>query len=100
MRWQYKVCLFLLLISWTIFLGLAAFYVDNQSHHPGGTIGSSLFGYSGIWYRFEGWSISLILSSVAVVVGLFGLGLDIKDSGWKLSDFIKIEIVTEGDDLD
>ena len=87
MRWQFKVCLFLLLLGWTVFLGLAA-YDTNM-------------GYSAIWYRFDYWSVSLVLSFVGAVFGLYGLGLDIKDSGWKFSDFINIEIVNEDEnDLD
>jgi hypothetical protein len=86
MRWHYKVCLFLLLLGWTVFLGLAA-YDTNIS-------------YSGIWYHFEHWSVSLVLSVVAAVFGLFGLGVDIRESGWKLSDFIKIEVTWEDDEDD
>lgn len=98
MRWQYKVCLCLLLISWTAFLGLAAYNVDSQSHRPGGKVEPSMIGYSGIWYHFEQWSLSLVCSSVAAVFGLFGLGIDIKNSGWKISDFIQIEIIREEDE--
>jgi len=56
--------------------------------------------YSGIWYHFEYWSSSLVLSVVAAVFGLFGLGVDIRESGWRLSDFIKIEITWEDDEND
>jgi hypothetical protein len=86
MRWQYKVCLFLLLLGWTAFLGLAAYDTNT--------------GYSGIWYHFEHWSVSLVLSVVAAVFGLFGLGVDIRESGWKLSDFIKIEVTWEDEEED
>jgi len=88
MRWQYKICLFLLLMSWTVFLGLAAY--DTK------------ISYSGIWYHFEHWSVSLVLSVVAAVFGLFGLGAEFRESGWKLSDLIKIEVTWEDeeDDLD
>ena len=95
MRWQYKVCLFLLLVSWTVFLVLAAYYIDNQAYHPGGKIESSLIFYSGIWYHFEHWSISLVLSFIAAVFGGFGLVVDIRKSGWKLSDIIRIEIIDD-----
>jgi hypothetical protein len=86
MRWQFKVCLFLLLLGWTVFLGLAA-YDTNMN-------------ISGIWYRFDYWSTSLVLSFVGAVFGLYGLGLDIKDSGWKFSDFIRIEIEDEDENDD
>jgi hypothetical protein len=87
MRWQFKVCLFFLLLGWTVFLGLAAY--------------DTSMGVSAIWYRFEYWSVSLVLSFVGAFFGLYGLGLDISDSGWKFSDFIKIEVVNEDeDDLD
>ena len=56
--------------------------------------------YSGIWYHFEHWSSSLVLSFVAAVFGLFGLGVEIRESGWRLSDFIKIEITWEDDEND
>lgn len=89
MRWQYKVCLFLLLVSWTVFLVLAAIDTGSQAYKHE----SSLIVYSGIWYHFEHWSISLVLSFVAAVFGLFGLGAEFRESGWKLSDLITIEIV-------
>lgn len=84
MRWQFKVCLFLLLLGWIVFLSLAA-YDTNM-------------GYSGIWYRFDYWSVSLVMSFLGTVFGLYGLAVDIKESAWKLSDFIKIEIVEMEDD--
>ena len=79
MRWQFKVCLFLLLLSWIVFLSLAAYDTAN--------------GYSAIWYHFDYWSVSLVVSFVGAFFGIFGLIFDIKESGWKLSDFIKIEII-------
>lgn len=82
------------------FLVLAAYYTDSQSYHPGGKIESSLIVYSGVGYHFEHWSISLVLSFVAAVFGLFGLGVEIRESGWKLSDFIKIEIIEMDDEND
>lgn len=95
MRWHYKVCLFLMLVSWTAFLVLASYYTDNRAYHPLGNIESSLIVYSGIWYHFEHWSISLVLSFIAAVFCGFGLVVDIRKSGWKLSDFIKIEIIDD-----
>ena len=100
MRWQYNVCLFLMLVSWITFLVLAVYDTGNQAHHPSGKNESSLIVYSGVWYHLEHWSISLVLSFVAAVLGMFGLGIDIRESGWKLSDFIKIEIVWEDDEED
>ena len=100
MKWHYKVCLFLLLVSWTLFLVLAAYHTDNQAYHPWGKIESSSIIYSGIWYHFEHWSISVVLSFVAAVFGVFGLVLDIRESGWKFSDFIKIEIIETDDEND
>ena len=89
MRWQYKVCLFLLLVSWTVFLILAAINTNPQANKTE----SYMIVYSRIWYYFEHWSISLVMSFVATVFGLFGLGVDIRESDWKLSDLITIEIV-------
>ena len=96
MRWQYKICLFLLLVSWTAFLVLAAIDTGSQAYNHE----SSMIVYSGIWYHFEHWSISLVLSFVGAVFGLFGLGVDIRESGWKLSDLIKIEITWEDEEND
>ena len=96
MRWQYKVCLFLLLVSWTVFLVWAAIDTGSQAYKHE----SSLIVYSGIWYHFEHWSISLVLSFVAAVFGLFGLGAEFRESGWKLSDYIKIEIIEMNDEND
>ena len=79
MRWQFKVCLLLLLLSWIVFLGLAA-YDTNM-------------GYSWIWYRFDYWSVSIVMSFMGLIFGLYGLGIDIKESGLRFSDFIKIEII-------
>ena len=79
MRWQFKVCLFLLILGWIVFLSLAAYDITN--------------GYSAIWYHFDYWSVSLVVSFVGACFGIFGLIFDIKESGWKLSDFVKIEIV-------
>lgn len=79
------------------FLGLAAYYTGSEAYKHE----SSMIVYSGIWYHFEHWSISLVLSFAAAVFGAFGLGNDIRESGWKLSDIIKIEIIDDDeDDLD
>ena len=97
MRWQYKVCLFLLLVSWTVFLVLAGIDTGSQAYKHE----SSIIVYSRIWYHFEHWSISLVLSFVAAVLGLFGLGAEIRESGWRLSDLITFEIVDyDENDLD
>ena len=95
MMWQYKVSLFLLLLGWTAFLGVAAVsYTEGQAYFPGDKIDS-------IWLHPEQWSISLVFSLVAAVFGGFGLVVDIRKSGWKLSDFIRIEIIDDDEsDLD
>ncbi len=99
MIWQYKVSLFLMLLSQTVFLGLAAYYTDNQPFYPDGNLeAASTRGYSWIWYHFEHWGISLVLNLAGVVVFISGV-LKEKNPDWKLSDFIKIEIV-ETDDED
>ena len=95
MMWQYKVSLFLLLLGWTAFLGGAAFsYPGGQAYFPGEKIDSILL-------HPEQWSISLVFSLVAAVFGVLGLGAEFRESGWKLSDLITIEIVDyDEDDLD
>ena len=77
------------------FFGFSSLLYRQPSLSSRGKIESSLIVYSGIWYHFEHWSISLVLSFVAAVFGLFGLGVDVRESGWKLSDFIKIEIIDD-----
>ncbi|MEJ2242496.1 MAG: hypothetical protein P8Y18_10200, partial [Candidatus Bathyarchaeota archaeon] len=50
--------------------------------------------HSTIWYHTESW-LSLGLSYIALFFGLLGIISDKKGSRWKLSDFIKIEIVED-----
>ena len=92
--------LFLLILSWTTFLVLAAAYTNSQAYHPGAKIESSMIVYSGTGHHFEYWSISLVLSFVTAVFGVFGLGVEIRESDWRLSDFIKDEIIDDENDLD
>jgi hypothetical protein len=82
-------------MSWTTFLGLAAAFTGENINLARGEIESSLSEYSNIWYNFEYWFNSLVFSLLALVFGLIGLGKDTRNSGWKLSDFIKIEIIED-----
>ena len=101
MRWQHKVCLLLLLVSWTVFLGFAAYHTSSQSYRLEGEIEWNISSYSWIWYHPEHWLISLVMSFVAALFGLFGLLVDIGESGWRLSDVIQIKIIDDDkNDLD
>ena len=82
MRWQYKVCLFLLVLSQVVFFGLAAYHTDDQIYYPDGNLEATpTRGYSWIWYHPEHWLISLFLVLAAVVFFVFGLGVEIRKSG-------------------
>ena len=87
MRWQYKVSLFLMLLSQTVFLGLAAYYIDNQ-----------FAGYTWIWYHPEQWTFSLTIGLFGLAFFVYGIIAEIRESGWKLSDNIKIEILETEED--
>ena len=52
--------------------------------------------YSWIWYHPEQWLTSLILAVAAVAFFVHGYA---RESGWRLSDYIKIGI-TDSDDED
>jgi len=92
MRWQYKVSLFLMVLSQTVFFGLAAFNIQTQPYYIEGTPEATReIGYSWIWYHFEQWVISLVLNIAGVVVFISGI-INEKRPGWKLSDYIKMEI--------
>ena len=96
MRWQFKVSLLFLVLSQLVFFGLAAYHMDSRVYYPDGDpYASPSMGYSWIWYHFENWIISLTLSLAAVAVFIWGIIAEIRRLGWKLSDFIKIEIVEE-----
>jgi hypothetical protein len=86
-KWQYKLSLFLMILSWTIFLIVALY---NTSPILGSDT-DSYAGYSWIWYHQDQWIISLVLNIVALALFIVGLLSDIK-SGWTISKFIKIEI--------
>ena len=93
MRWQYKVSLFLMVLSQTVFLGLAAYHTDNRVYYPNDDpLATPSVGYSWIWYHPEQWVISLTLNIAAVAVFISGI-IKEKRPDWKLSNFIKIEIV-------
>ena len=84
MRWQYKVCLFLLVLSQVVFFGVAAYYTDDQIYYPDGDLEAApTRGYSWIWYHPEQWLISLVLVGVAVAFFVIGLGAEIRESGWR-----------------
>ena len=54
MRWQYKVSLFLLVLSQVVFFGLAAYHTDDQIYYPDGNLEATpTRGYSWIWYHPE-----------------------------------------------
>jgi len=93
MRWQYSLSLFFLIFSSTLFFGLAIFHTDTKAYYQGGNIENSpTIGYSWIWYHFEHWGTCLGLNLVATGMFFYGLILDIRESNWKLSNYIKIEI--------
>ncbi len=76
MRWQYKVSLFLMLLSQTVFLGLAAYYTDNQLPTAG---------YSWIWHHPEHWTFSLAISLLGLAFLVYGIISEIKESIRKLA---------------
>jgi hypothetical protein len=91
--------LFLLVLSWTVFLGFAVYYTDDGLYYPEGDVDASpSVGYSWIWYHLESWVISLVIDLGALVMLVYGLVLDIVDSNWKLSDYVKIEIAEEDEE--
>jgi hypothetical protein len=87
-KWQYKLSLFLMIVSWIVFLSIA--YYNTSPVVNSDT--NSYAGYSWIWYHQEQWIISLVLNIVALALYILGILSDMK-SGWNLSKFIKIEIV-------
>ena len=93
MRWQYKVSLFLMVLSQTVFLGLAAYHIQSQPYYSNDNPEvTRVVGYSWIWHHFEQWTISLILNIIGVIFFIVG-SIKEKRPDWKLSDFIKIKIV-------
>ena len=94
MRWQYKVSLFLMVLSQFVFFALAAYNTESRVDYPKvGAEESRKVGYSWIWYHPEQWLISLVISLISLVACVDGLLVDLKESGWSLSNFIKIEEV-------
>jgi hypothetical protein len=82
MKWEYKVSLFLLLLSQIVFLGLAAYHTE-VGLISGTRAVSPTAGYSWIWYHMEQWIISLFLSVLALVFFVYGVITEIKPY-WKL----------------
>ncbi len=84
MRWQYKVSLFLMVLSQTVFLGLAAFHIQSQPYYSNDNPEATrVVGYSWIWYHFEQWVISLVLNLAGVAVFISGI-INEKRPDWKL----------------
>ena len=82
MRWQYKVSLFLLVLSQVVFFGLVAYNTDDQLYYPDGNLDvAPSRGYSWIWYHPEQWLTSLVLAVAAVSFFVFGAGVEIRKSG-------------------
>lgn len=82
MKWQYKVSLFLLVISQVSFFGLAAYHTDDQLYYPDDNLeGSPTRGYSWIWYHPEQWLVCLVFGLFALVFFIFGFVVDIRNSG-------------------
>ena len=82
MMWQYKVSLFLLMLSLIVFLGLAAYYTDNQIYYPDGNLEATpTRGFSWIWYHPEAWLISLGLDVAALTFFVYGVAVEIRESG-------------------
>lgn len=73
MRWHYKVSFLFLVLSQIVFFALASYHTN-------------LGGYSWIWYHFEHWSISLVLSIMALAFFILGVIEDFRKSGLKLSN--------------
>ena len=81
-------------MNWVVFFGLAAYHTDNKLYYPNDDPGATpTVGYSWIWHHFEHWVTSLVLNLVGVAVFISGTIREIRQSGWKLSDFIKIEVI-------
>ena len=80
----YKVSLLLLVLSQVVFFGLAAYHTDDQFYYPDGNLEATpTKGYSWIWYHPEQWIISLVLAVAAVAFFVFGLVMEVRESGWK-----------------
>ena len=83
MKSQYKVSLFLLILSQVIFFILAAYHTDRQIYYPEDPTAIPTIGYSWIWYHPEHWLISLILAIIAITFFLYAAVLDLKKLGRK-----------------
>ena len=84
MKWQYKVSLFLLVLSQVVFFGVVAYYTDDQFYYPDGNMEAPpTRGYSWIWYHAEQWIVSLVLAVAAVAFFVIGFGVEIRESSWR-----------------
>lgn len=91
MKWTYKISMFLLLLSQTIFFLLAIYHTDSTLYYPGGDLEKiPTVGFSWIWYHLESWMICVVLNLIAIIVFFYG-SLEEK-MNWKSSDLAKIEI--------
>jgi hypothetical protein len=100
MRWQYLLSIFLLILASFIFLTLALFHTDTATYYPGGDLdGEPTVGYSWIWYHPEHWVICYGLNFLALVFFLYGLVLDFRESSFKLSNHLKVEIIEDEEEM-
>lgn len=82
MKWQYKVSLFLLVLSQVIFFVLAAYHTDNQLYYPDDNLEPyPTRGYSWIWYHPEHWLLCLVLGIAGLGFFIFGIIDDIRKTG-------------------
>ena len=94
MRWQYKIALFLMILSQVVFFVFVAYNTESKVNYPQvGAEERRTIGYSWIWYHPEQWLISLLLSFGSLLVCIYGLLVDLKKSGLSLSHLVKIEVV-------
>jgi hypothetical protein len=70
MKWQFKIALFLLILSQVIFFVFAAYNIERKEN----TIEENqTLGYSWIWYHPEQWLISLVISFISLLFFIHGL---------------------------
>ena len=85
-----------MILSSFIFFTLALFHTDTVAYYPGGNLDAvPTVGYSWIWYHPEHWIICLVLNLIALGLFLHGFFLDLRESGWKLSDHVKVEVIED-----
>ena len=93
MRWQYKISLFLLVLSQITFFIFALYHTETRIGLPNFIDETPTIGYSWIWYHPEHWLISFIICLVSLIVFISGLLLDLREANWSLSNFIRIEVL-------